>query len=374
MDLSASSFLSLPTSRYPFWPAGSSTREHQHARGPVPHPLEDAAALGGLLDGVPALLQGCAEAARESGVSLDDQDVGGHRRGPKGYHPPPPNFSSGTLPGISSSVGFRGGMGSIGRWRAGATTSGGRGGGAVSTPTSVRRSAASSMSETSSYTSPPERQLATLKPRTRAHPHLGPRGDGGDLSLGVLEHEQANPAVRSPLLGLGQLVDDVGRIVLAEVGQARSGDGRPRQVGKGDADLHLVAEPALDVVAAGVGELVGEPALVAERGVLEDLLPVAGPQLEATRMLAAGRHQGKGPPAGPGDHLDAPVLPADAGAEQRPERLRGGRPGPQLNAPAQRALERGLAGEPAPAAATRRRHGPRCAPRSVSSSSPSRYG
>jgi hypothetical protein len=122
-------------------------------------------------------------------------------------------------------------------------------------------------------------------------------------------------------------------------------------VGKGDAHPHLAPEPALDVVPAHVGELVGEPALVAERGVLEDLLPVAGPQLEP-QHAAAGRHQGKGPPAGPGDQLDASVLPANAGAEQLPERLRGRPAGPQLNAPAQSALERGLAGEPAPASAT----------------------
>jgi hypothetical protein len=57
------------------------------------------------------------------------------------------------------------------------------------------------MSETSSYTSPPERQLAMLKPRT-LRTRTCDHAHGGNLLLGVLDHEEAQAAVRAaPLEG-----------------------------------------------------------------------------------------------------------------------------------------------------------------------------
>ena len=142
--------------------------------------------------------------------------------------------------------------------------------------------------------------------------------------------------------------------MLAEVGEARAGDGRPGDVGERDRGAHLVADPALDVGAAGGGDLEREPPLVAGRGVLEELLPVSGAQVEVDGARGGGR-DGQAAPARPGEHLHPAVLPADAGAEHGPERLRRGGPGPHLRAASQRTLERCLARQSRPAARAARR-------------------
>jgi hypothetical protein len=57
--------------------------QHDRARLPAPHQVDDAAAVGRLLDGVAALLERGAETAGKGGVSLDDQTwvgIGGAKR------------------------------------------------------------------------------------------------------------------------------------------------------------------------------------------------------------------------------------------------------------------------------------------------------
>ena len=211
-----------------------------------------------------------------------------------GHAPTRANFSSGNPAGISSRVGFRGGMGSmrpLARRRHHLGGSARRGGvdlaerapevglvhvrdQLVHQPT---RAPAGDVEARGRCARPPG-----ARRRPRGSPAPGPRARRG---------RAAGPPPRCS--DRGQLVDDVGRVVLAEVGQARAGDGGAGQVGQGDAGAHLVAEPALDVGAAGGGELVREPPLVAERGVLEELLAVAGPQFEV-------HHAGASPPPGPG--------------------------------------------------------------------------
>ena len=169
MDLSPSSFLSLPTRRYPFWPPGSSTASTiapggwRRTRSMTPRPSDVSSTV----------CPRCWSAERrrlERAVSPSTirtwVGIGEAKRLRPRTHGGQTSVLE-PLPGISWRAGFCGGMGSIGSCRVGATTSGGWLAGAVgSMSRRVRRRSASSMSETSSYTSPPERQLAMLKPRT----------------------------------------------------------------------------------------------------------------------------------------------------------------------------------------------------------------